>query len=402
MSSNSSKSSDSDGSEEFKCKFDEIDIPNKKKGPKKRRIVVAAKQSFHVKPDSCSDSEASEEIDNNNLYNEKLENYKKNKNNRGTFSLPFTELYRPKTLDELTLDKHSYEKIVRILAEKNMANIILSGEPGIGKTSTMLFLAKSLLGKYYDEGVIELNASDERGVKTVQDIIEYFCKKKTQFNDNAFAKKIVLLDEADNMTKKAQQFISKLMEEHNATTRFIFTCNNSTDIIETIQSRCVIFRYTKLKQEQIEAKLKQICEKENISYSNEGIEVIANISAGDLRQAINNLQFTYNGYINIIPENVYKLCDTPHPFLISQIFVSCYKKDIKNALTIFNDLNSKGYSSSDISLSMVETLKNMDKSVIDEKTRIVYLREVCKACLVISRGVNTPLQLTGTIAMLCK
>ncbi len=402
MSSSSSNSSDSDGSEDFKNKFDEIDIKNKKKGPKKRRIVVAAKTSFYVKADSYSDSISSEETDNNRLYDEKIKNYKKNKNNRGTFSIPFTELYRPKTLDELTLDKHSYEKIVRILTEKNMANIILSGDPGIGKTSTMLFLAKSLLGEYYDEGVIELNASDERGVKTVQDIIEYFCKKKTQFNDNVFAKKIVLLDEADNMTKKAQQFISKLMEEHNATTRFIFTCNNSTDIIETIQSRCVIFRYAKLKQEQIEAKLKQICEKENISFTNEGIEAIAKISAGDLRQAINNLQFTYNGYINIIPKNVYKLCDTPHPLIIMNIFIACYKKDVKTALSIFIDLNNKGYSSSDISLSMVETLKNMDKSVIDEKTRIVYLREVCKACLVISRGVNTPLQLTGTIALLCK
>jgi len=402
MSSSSSNSSDSDSSESFKNKFDEIELSNKKKGPKKRRITVAAKQSFSLKTESKSDSQSSEEIENDRLYDDKLEDYKKNKHGRKTFSSPFVEAYRPSKLEDLVLDKYSYEKIVRILSEKSMTNIILSGDPGIGKTSTMLFLAKSLLGKYYDEGVIELNASDERGVKTVQDIIEYFCKKKIQFNENEFRHKIVLLDEADNMTKKAQQFISKLMEEHNATTRFIFTCNNSTDIIETIQSRCVLFRYSKLKQEQIETKLKQICEKEKISYTNEGIAVIAQISAGDLRQAINNLQFTHNGYCNIIPENVYKLCDIPHPVIIEKIFISCQKKDIKTSINIFNDLKNKGYSSSDIVLSMVETLKNMDRTLIDEKTRINYLKEVCRSCVVISRGVNTPLQLTGTIASLCK
>ena len=157
-----------------------------------------------------------------------------------------------------------------------------------------------------------------------------------------------------------------------------------------------------MKQEQIETKLKQICEKEKISYTNEGIAVIAQISAGDLRQAINNLQFTHNGYCNIIPENVYKLCDIPHPVIIEKIFISCQKKDIKTSINIFNDLKNKGYSSSDIVLSMVETLKNMDRTLIDEKTRINYLKEVCRSCVVISRGVNTPLQLTGTIASLCK
>lgn len=398
MSSSSSSSSSSSESEDI-FKNDNQEMLSKRKGPKKRGITVNKTQSFVIGNESDS---SDQETENDILYDKKLKDYSKNKNNRNTFNIPWTEKYRPTNIDDLVIDKYSYEKITRILEEKKMLNIILSGSPGIGKTSTMLFVAKSLLGKYYNDSVIELNASDERGVKTVQDIIEYFCKKKVDFDDGIMRHKIVLLDEADNMTKKAQQFISKLMEEYYATTRFVFTCNNSTDIIETIQSRCVIFRYHKLQKEQIENKLIQICEKEQIPHTPEGISVIAIISAGDLRQAINNLQITYNGYINVTPENVYKLCDTPHPVIIEQIFISCYKKNIREALKIFNDLKNKGYSSSDISLSMVETLKNMDKNVIDEKTKIEYLDEVCKSCVAVSKGLNTPLQITGLIAVLCK
>jgi replication factor C subunit 2/4 len=398
--SSSSSSSSSDSDDSFSKKFDDNqELLSKKKGIKKRGITIATKECFTISKESDS---SDEETENDILYDKQLKDYSKNKNNRNTFNIPWTEKYRPNCIEDLVIDKYSYEKISRILSEKKMLNIILSGSPGIGKTSTMLFVAKALLGKYYNECVIELNASDERGVKTVQDVIEYFCKKKVDFSDGIMRHKIVLLDEADNMTKKAQQFISKLMEEYYNTTRFVFTCNNSTDIIETIQSRCVIFRYHKLKQDEIENKLITICDKEKIPHTAEGISVIAKISAGDLRQAINNLQITYNGYINVIPENVYKLCDTPHPVIIEQIFISCYKKDIREALRIFNDLKNKGYSSSDISLSMVETLKNMDKEIIDEKTKIQYLDEVCKTCVAVSKGLNTPLQITGLIAMLCK
>jgi len=396
-SSSSSSSSDSEESFSKKCN-DMQELLGKKKGAKKRGIIVREKQTFCISGSSNSE----EESENNINYDIQLKNYNKTKNNRNTFNIPWTEKYRPNCIEDLVIDKYSYEKISRILTEKTMLNIILSGDPGIGKTSTMLFIARSLLGKYYNDAVIELNASDERGVKTVQDTIEYFCKKKVTFDDNILRHKIVLLDEADNMTKKAQQFISKLMEEYYATTRFVFTCNNSTDIIETIQSRCVIFRYHKLKQEQIETKLKQICEKEKIPYELEGLTVIAKISTGDLRQAINNLQITYNGYINVTPNNVYKLCDVPHPVLLEKIFILCYLKEIRDALKIYDDLKNKGYSSADISLSMIETLKNMDRTVIDEKTRIRYLDEVCKACVCIARGMNTSLQITGLIAVLCK
>ena len=213
---------------------------------------------------------------------------------------------------------------------------IITGVPGIGKTTTILCIAKNLLGKYYNQGVLELNASDDRGIKAVQESIIYFCKKKLEIKDEdgrTYSRhKIVLLDEADNMTKKAQQLVNNLMSQYHNTTRFAFTCNNSSDIIEAIQSRCIIFRYRRLNNQQLHDKLKFICDKEMITYSEDGLDALVTIAQGDLRQAINNLQLTYNGYEKIVPSNVYKLCDKPHPEIIKDIFMACYKNDIVLAL----------------------------------------------------------------------
>jgi replication factor C subunit 2/4 len=324
--------------------------------------------------------------------------------NNTTLNVPWIEKYRPYTIDELVVDRGTHNKIKKIIDDKDMPNIIITGLPGIGKTTTILCIAKNLLGKYFREGCIELNASDDRGIKAVQDSIIYFCKKKLEMDsteDRKYAKhKIVLLDEADNMTKKAQQLINNLMEKHHNTTRFAFTCNNSSEIIEAIQSRCIIFRYQRLSNEQVITRLKVICEKENIEYDDEGMNALILTAQGDLRKAINNLQLIYNGYEIINEENVYRLCDRPHPMIIQNIFVACNDRNVKEALQLLEQLKADGFSSSDISISMIDTIKTT-KMELDEATKIKFLYEVCKTCLIINRGVSSYLQLTGCIAKLC-
>ena len=320
-------------------------------------------------------------------------------------NIPWIEKYRPKKISDLVIDNSTRNKILKIIKDKNMPNIIITGTPGIGKTTTILCIARYLLGKHCDQGVIELNASNDRGIKAVQDSIIYFCKKRMDLantEDRSYSKhKIVLLDEADNMTKKAQQLINNLMETYKNTTRFAFTCNNSSKIIEAIQSRCIIFRYRRLGHQQIVDRLKNICENEKVNYTNKGLNAIVVTSQGDLRKAINNLQLTYNGYDKIISKNVYKLCDVPHPLIIQDILMSCYKGDLKDAITKLNKLMYKGYSSSDISLSMINTLKLSTFNDIDELTKIIYMKKISKTCLIVAKGINTPLQLTGCVADLC-
>lgn len=374
---------------------------NKKRGPKKKTGKLK-QQNTSLKLND-SDIELSQEYDYIDAISiEPSDNKNKKEHDRPSFNKPWIEKYRPMEISELVLDDSTLNKIKKMIDDKNMPNIIITGSPGIGKTTTILCIAKKLLGKYYKQGVLELNASDDRGVKTVQESIEYFCKKKLEIGNDYAKHKIVLLDEADNMTKKAQQAINNLMQEYHHNTRFAFTCNNSSQIIEAIQSRCIIFRYNRLSTQQLRKRLEYICKVENIPYTEEGLNTIIVTSQGDLRQAINNLQLTFNGYINIIPENVYKLCDKPHPLVIQNIFEACYKKNFKLALMHLSGLFEKGYSSSDIAFTMIYTLKNINSTIIDEKTKILFLEEIGKTSLVISQGMNTPLQLTGSIAALCK
>lgn len=326
--------------------------------------------------------------------------------NTNRINRPWIEKYRPIKLEDLIVDECTMNKIKNIIKERNMPNIIITGIPGIGKTTTILCVAKLLLGRYFKQGVLELNASDDRGIKAVQDSIVNFCKKKMEIDDpdnRGYAKhKIILLDEADNMTKKAQQLVNNLMGTYHKTTRFAFTCNNSSDIIEAIQSRCLIFRYKRLSNEHVIKRLKVVCGLEDVEYNEEGLDAIVTVSRGDMRQALNNLQTTFNGYKIITPDNVYKICDIPHPMIIQNIFLRCKAGDVKEALIELEKLRAKGYCSSDIAVAMFTTLKSSKIEGLDEKTKIKFMEEVGRTQLIISRGVNSPLQLTGCVCEMSK
>lgn len=181
---------------------------SKKRGPKKKTIRIKPSLSLKLN-DSDMESQLSEEGGEQDEYfdfiGKKIE--KDNtvkKNDRPTFNKPWIEKYRPKEVEDLVLEDGTLNKIKKIINDKDMPNIIITGSPGIGKTTTILCIAKKLLGRHFKEGVLELNASDDRGVKTVNESIEYFCKKKLDISDKYSRHKIILLDEADNMTKKAQ------------------------------------------------------------------------------------------------------------------------------------------------------------------------------------------------------
>ena len=319
--------------------------------------------------------------------------------------IPWVEKYRPKNISDLELNNSTLNKLKKMNTELDMPNLIITGVPGIGKTTTIQCLSRELLGKYRKGNILELNASDDRGIKAVHENIIHFCRKKLNIPEeekkNYCKHKIILLDEADNMTKKAQQLINNLIEKYRNTTRFAFTCNNSSDIIESIQSRCIIFRYKRLNKEQIKNKILNIIQKENINYDEGGIESIIINSQGDMRQAINCLQLTYDGYKFINSENVYKLCDKPHPIIIMGIFKDCYNNKPRNALEKLRQLWDDGFSGSDLVLSMINTIKLMNDNELPTLIKIKYLEIITKTCMIISKGIDTKLQLSSCIANMC-
>ncbi len=317
--------------------------------------------------------------------------------------IPWIEKYRPKSSQDILLDPFIKQKIEKILENKSIPNMIITGEPGTGKTSTILFLAKHLYGDKFNEYVLELNASDDRGLSIINNTIYPFCKKKISNNY-----KLVILDEADSITSKAQNLLSNLISEFRKNTRFVFICNNCNQIIESIQSRCMIIKYPKISNENLFQKIENICINENIKYDINSINTLLFISDNDIRQAINNLECIYYALNELTEENIYKLIDKPKPFYITQIINECYNKNYTEAINIVKSLYDKGYTPNDILLTFMKYIfennnlydpTSLDKPIIlDEQSKIKIYEILSHSYIRVNGGVDTLLQLCGCIS----
>ncbi|ODV86801.1 hypothetical protein CANARDRAFT_195883 [[Candida] arabinofermentans NRRL YB-2248] len=312
--------------------------------------------------------------------------------------LPWVEKYRPTKLDDIVGNKDTIESLKRISQDGNLPHLIISGLPGIGKTTSVLCLAKELLGEQFNNAVLELNASDDRGIEIVRNKIKQFAQKKVILPSGIH--KIIILDEADSITPGAQQALRRTMEIYSNTTRFIFACNLSNKLIEPLQSRCAILRYNKLQDDEILKKLLEIINLEKIEYTNDGLEALIFTSEGDMRQAINNLQSTFYGFKLLNSKNVYKIVDSPHPIIINNMLLKCYNGEFNNSLIILDKLWLKGYSAIDIVTTSFKVLKTMYN--INEVERLEIIRIVGFTHMRILEGVSTKLQLCCMLSKIAK
>ena len=305
------------------------------------------------------------------------------------------EKYRPKNIDNIILNDTLKNKIKSFLHNKSIPNIIISGSPGTGKTSLILLIAKYIYKEHYDEAVYELNASDNRGIEIINNNISYFCRKKISDKNNNSITKLIILDEADNITNKVQNIISKILEDKTINTKFALTCNNSLNIIEALQSRCLMIHIPTLSYDQINNKLIEICKKENIEYTEEGLKILTINANGDMRYAINNLELIYYGFEKIESNNIYKLCHQPRPEIIINLIQECVYKNIKKVISIIEELKNKGYCSNDIILTIINILQYVK---IDEEIKINFNRILNESYVQICDGIDTNLQLYGCIS----
>ncbi|KAF9643457.1 P-loop containing nucleoside triphosphate hydrolase protein [Thelephora ganbajun] len=319
-------------------------------------------------------------------------------NNNDAYELPWVEKYRPQVLDDIAGNHETIDRLKVIAKDGNCPHIVISGMPGIGKTTSIHCLAHQLLGDAYKEGVLELNASDERGIDVVRNKIKAFAQKKVTLPPGRH--KIIILDEADSMTAGAQQALRRTMEVYSNTTRFCLACNMANKVIEPIQSRCAILRYAKLRDTEILKRLLEICELEKVKYNDDGLTALIFTSEGDMRQAINNLQSTWSGFGFISSENVFKVCDQPHPVIIRSILEACQKSDIDAAMEKTQELWDQGYSAVDIVVTIFRVVKASDK--MPEYTKLEFIKEIGWTHMRILEGVGTLVQLGGLMARLCK
>lgn len=199
----------------------------------------------------------------------------------------WTEKYRPGKLKEIVGQKPVIDRLKGFLTQRDLPHLLFSGPAGTGKTTAILAFSHELYGDWFTGNFLELNASDERGIDVIRNRVKDFARTKP-FGDVPF--KIISLDEADNLTRDAQHALRRTMERYVTSCRFCLICNYSSRIIEPIQSRCAIFRFSRLDEAHVIQRIKAIAKHEEVKMSDDGIQAILYVSSGDLRKAINILQ----------------------------------------------------------------------------------------------------------------
>ena len=317
-------------------------------------------------------------------------------------SLPLIEKYRPFKLDDIVGNYNQILFLKKFIETKNIPNLLLTGDPGGGKTSAVIAFANEYLGPLYKDYCMELNASDERGIEVVRSKIKIFSQRKSC----ADKYKIIILDESDNMTTTAQLALKRTMEQYEDTTKFLFTCNNIENIISGIQSRCKIMYFGKIEREDIINRLGSVCEKENININRSALNCIIDLTENksDLREMLNKLELVKANYVEgveIGDEEIFNLCDKPSPLLVKDFLVFLKNKRLKEAIDIINDLKNDGYQSSDICITLNNEVINSD-IIVSENMKRRIIECIGNYNMLFLEGNESLLQIGGMVVEMYK
>lgn len=247
---------------------------------------------------------------------------------------PWVEKYRPQSLDDVAAHRDIVETIDRLASGNRLPHLLLYGPPGTGKTSTVLAMARKLYGNQLQNMVLELNASDDRGIDVVRQQVQDFASTQSISFGAKAAVKLVLLDEADAMTKDAQFALRRVIEKYTRSTRFALICNNVNKIIPALQSRCTRFRFAPLDAVHVTQRLKHVISSEGLDVHEDGLKALVWLSNGDMRKALNILQSTHMASPQITEEAVYLCTGNPMPkdieqishWLLNESFLTSYKR----------------------------------------------------------------------------
>ncbi|XP_068135412.1 replication factor C subunit 4 [Hyperolius riggenbachi] len=319
--------------------------------------------------------------------------------------VPWVEKYRPKCVDEVAFQEEVVAVLKKSLQGADLPNLLFYGPPGTGKTSTILAAARELYGpELFRQRVLELNASDERGIQVVREKVKNF-SQLTVGGSRSDGKpcppfKIVILDEADSMTSAAQAALRRTMEKESKTTRFCLICNYVSRIIEPLTSRCSKFRFKPLADKIQTQRILDICQKEGVNITNEAVSCLVDVSEGDLRKAITFLQSAtrLTAGKEITEKVVTEIAGVIPKDTLSAVLAACQSGSFEKLETMVKNLINNGHAATQLVNQLHDTiieredLTDKQKAIITEK-----LAEVDK-CLV--DGADEYLQMLSLFAVI--
>lgn len=294
----------------------------------------------------------------------------------------WVEKYRPRKLDDVVSQHNIIKTLQGIIKTKNMPHFLFYGPSGCGKTSTILALARELFTEeYINDRVIELNASDERGINAVREKIKKYARQSINHKTNIPPWKIIILDEADNMTSESQFALRKIMEDYSQITRFCIICNYYNKIIEPIVSRCSLLRFKPIDEKYNCKKINSICKNENIHISEENINNILKICRGDLRKSINFIQ-RCSKYNNNINKDIINEISGYIPLNIINRFINtCYSKNITEMNKYIEYFYNNAYSLTNQIKILIDIIMEDNKFNDKQKSQIILKLVEIDKCL---------------------
>jgi len=303
------------------------------------------------------------------------------------------EKYRPKKLDDVAGQDQIIERLKAYAKTKNVPHLMFAGPAGTGKTTSAIALSKEIFGDSWKQNFNELNASDERGIGIIRGKIKNFARTapmgKAQF-------KIIFLDEADSLTTDAQAALRRTIEKYTHICRFILSVNYSSKVIEPIQSRCTVFRFTPIKADDVKKYMRKIASAEKLEITPDGLETIIFISRGDLRKAINTLQVGASVNKKITAELIYETSATAKPEDVKSLINTALSGNFTAARNQLYDLLIKyGLSGEDI-------IKQIHQSIFDlsipDVSKVKLIEKAGETEFRLVEGSNAHIQLEALLA----
>ncbi|KAM6122377.1 replication factor C subunit 4 [Pterocles gutturalis] len=318
--------------------------------------------------------------------------------------IPWVEKYRPKNVDEVAFQDEVVAVLKKSLEGADLPNLLFYGPPGTGKTSTILAAARELFGpELFRQRVLELNASDERGIQVIREKVKAFAQL-TASGSRSDGKicppfKIVILDEADSMTSAAQAALRRTMEKESKTTRFCLICNYISRIIEPLTSRCSKFRFKPLSDKIQQQRLLDVAEKEHVKISSEAVSYLVKVSEGDLRKAITFLQSATRlmGGKEITEKIVTEIAGVIPQETTDELLLVCQSGSFEKLETLAKNLINEGYAVAQLVNQLHDTV--VESEDYSDKQKSIIVEKLAEVDKCLADGADEYLQLMSLCAL---